>query len=910
MYLEGGGGSRQTSETLDLCLSGPYSLQLTPPWMIDLADLLERLTAALGERYRIVREVGSGGAATVYLAEDLKHHRQVAVKVLRPELAAALGSDRFIREIEVAARLTHPHVLPLHDSGEADGFLYYVMPYIEGESLRQKIEREGELPVAEAVRLLREVVDALAKSHAEGVVHRDIKPDNVLLSGRHALVTDFGVAKAVSEATGRHDITTAGIALGTPTYMAPEQAAAERHIDHRADIYAVGVLAYEMLTGQPPFTGATSQAILAAHVTEAPDPVTKRRPAVAAELNDFVMKCLEKKPADRWQTAEEMLPRLEAMTTPSGGVTPAGSAPVKRGGTIMWRWGATAAAIVVVAVSAVVVLSRNDAEQIPANRRSVAVLPFANTSGEAENEAFTNGIHDEILTQLSRITDLKVIARTSVLEYEGTEKSLREIGEELGVGTLLEGGVQRAGESVRINVSLVDAATGELIWSHGYDAQLSVENIFAIQAEIAEQIAAALDATLTPAVQARIAATPTEDLEAYEAYLRGTDYFRRGYEEPDLRIAAQLFERATGLDPEFALAWAKLSEVHGQLWWFHYDRSNERILAAERGAFEALRLAPDDPSTHIALGRYYYRRLDFERALEEFQITRSLGPASSELLAAMAYVQRRQGLIEEAADNLKQAAELDPRYAVLVSETGDTYARLRDEEQAKHYYDRAIALSPDFREPHYGKARRLQLRLQGDAAMARQTIEAARGFGARDPNFDFILVQAAMIEGQYQDALGLLSRQEIDAFETQHFYVPIPLAVAQVHGLLGGESGAQRSFESARRVLEHLVAESPDDPRLYSSLGLAYAGLGMSTEAVRTGEQAIDLMPMSSDFFRGFYRLEDLAHIYAMVGEHDKALDQIEYLLSVHGDLTGRYLAADPTWGSLREHPRFRALVR
>jgi serine/threonine-protein kinase len=287
--------------------------------MSDLADLLERLTAALGERYRIVREVGSGGAATVYLAEDLKHHRQVAVKVLRPELAAALGSDRFIREIEVAARLTHPHVLPLHDSGEADGFLYYVMPYIEGESLRQKIEREGELPVAEAVRLLREVVDALAKSHAEGVVHRDIKPDNVLLSGRHALVTDFGVAKAVSEATGRHDITTAGIALGTPTYMAPEQAAAERHIDHRADIYAVGVLAYEMLTGQPPFTGATSQAILAAHVTEAADPVTKRRPAVAAELNDFVIKCLEKKPADRWQTAEEMLPRYHHVALGSHG---------------------------------------------------------------------------------------------------------------------------------------------------------------------------------------------------------------------------------------------------------------------------------------------------------------------------------------------------------------------------------------------------------------------------------------------------------------------------------------------------------------------------------------------------------------------------------------------------------------
>ncbi len=293
-----------------------------------MTDITSRLSTALADRYRIEREIGAGGMATVYLAEDLKHERKVAVKVLRPELAAALGSERFLREIKIAAKLKHPHILPLFDSGEADGFLYYVMPFEEGQSLREKLAKEGELPIAEAVRLLRDVVDALAHAHKHGVVHRDIKPDNVMLSGQHALVTDFGVAKAVTEATGRQQLTATGVALGTPAYMAPEQAAADPHIDHRADIYAVGALAYELLTGRPPFTGTTPQMILSAHVTEAPEPVTKYRETVPPALAQLVMKCLEKKPADRWQRAEELLPRLEALATPSGGLTPTATMPV------------------------------------------------------------------------------------------------------------------------------------------------------------------------------------------------------------------------------------------------------------------------------------------------------------------------------------------------------------------------------------------------------------------------------------------------------------------------------------------------------------------------------------------------------------------------------------------------------
>src|SRR5881628_907069 len=307
-----------------------------------------RLTTALAGRYAIERELGAGGMATVYLAFDLKHHRKVAVKVLRPELAATLGADRFTQEIETVAQFQHPHILPLLDSGEASGFLYYVMPYVEGEPLRDRLARHGELPIHDAVKILVEITDALAYAHAHGVVHRDIKPDNVLLSSRHALMTDFGVAKALSEATGRQQLTTAGVALGTPAYMAPEQAAAEPNIDHRVDLYAVGALGYELVSGTPPFTGRTAQEVLAAHMTQRPEPLCVRRPACPPGLEAVIMRCLEKRPADRWQTAEELLAQLEPLATPSGGTTPTATRPAEAVSGLSrrfpWSWSLIAAA--------------------------------------------------------------------------------------------------------------------------------------------------------------------------------------------------------------------------------------------------------------------------------------------------------------------------------------------------------------------------------------------------------------------------------------------------------------------------------------------------------------------------------------------------------------------------------------
>ena len=367
-----------------------------------MAPALPGLATALHDRYRLERELGQGGMATVYLAEDLRHHRQVAVKVLRPELAATLGPDRFLQEVRIAANLQHPHILPVHDSGEAGGFLYYVMPFVEGQSLRERLQKEGELPVLEAVRLLRDVADALAAAHAKGVVHRDIKPENIMLSGRHALVADFGVAKAVTEATGRHALTTAGVALGTPTYMAPEQAAADPHVDHRADLYAFGATAYEILTGQPPFVGLTAQAILAAHLTQAPTPVTERRATIPQPLAQLIMRCLAKKPADRPQSADEILAVLEAVATPSGGVTPMDTRPMRAQVAARRRSWLVGAGILGAMLLALVLwrTSRSRATH-PLDQNLVAVLPFRVAGADPSLQYLRQGMVDLLQAKLT-----------------------------------------------------------------------------------------------------------------------------------------------------------------------------------------------------------------------------------------------------------------------------------------------------------------------------------------------------------------------------------------------------------------------------------------------------------------------------------------------------------------------------
>jgi serine/threonine-protein kinase len=447
------------------------------------ADLAE----ALSDRYTIEKEVGAGGMATVYRAKDIKHHRDVALKVLRPELSSAMGTDRFPREIRLVASFNHPHILSLYDSGEAGGFLYYVMPFVEGETLGDRLKRERELPIGDALRILVEVTDALAYAHERGVVHRDIKPANVLLSGRHAVVADFGVAKALSSSAG-DQLTTIGVALGTPAYMAPEQAMGEADIDPRADIYAVGCLAYEMLTGEPPFIRQTAQAVLSAHVLEAPvDPREKRR-GIPDGLAEAVLKCLGKHPADRWQNAEELRAYLDGMlATPSGGMTPTNTRPYQAFGGGASRkkprpWLAIAAVVAIVGAGAAGwMLSGGGGGDDAVNR--IGVLPIEDISGQ--DSLFVTAMQDALGNALAQL-GVGVASRSDMLRYRDGAKSSREIASEQDLDAIVEATVFRAGDVMRINVQFSDPATTRSLWAGTYNPNVS--DVLAAQAAVVDSI--------------------------------------------------------------------------------------------------------------------------------------------------------------------------------------------------------------------------------------------------------------------------------------------------------------------------------------------------------------------------------------------------------------------------------------
>ncbi len=469
---------------------------------------IERLRAALADRYAIEHELGAVGMATVYLAQDLKHDRKVAVKVLRPELAAALGPDRFPREIRILARLQHPHILPLLDSGEAGGFLFYTMPAIEGETLRQRVDREGALPVPETTRILREVADALASAHAAGVLHRDIKPGNVMISGRHALVMDFGVAKALKDAGGEK-MTTVGVAVGTPTYMSPEQATGAETLDARSDIYALGLLAYELLTGKPPFDGRSAQAILSAQVLEKPAPVTEKRPAISAGLGEFVMKCLEKAPENRWQTTDELVPLLEALATPSGGITPTQTRPVKTVAAAKATAGRSRMALIAAAAMLVVGAAAFGAWKMLGTSSSssgaitrIAVMPLRDISGA--DAQFAESMQDAIITGVAGMNLAGVVPRSELSE-KGQSRRMKDVAAEFKVDAVMEGTLFRAGEVMRINLQLVEPTTVKHYWT--YSSEMNVKNVLAAQDSIVRTITGQLRGVLDGSARTTASAT-------------------------------------------------------------------------------------------------------------------------------------------------------------------------------------------------------------------------------------------------------------------------------------------------------------------------------------------------------------------------------------------------------------------
>jgi tRNA A-37 threonylcarbamoyl transferase component Bud32/TolB-like protein/tetratricopeptide (TPR) repeat protein len=510
----------------------------------------EALARALADHYRLEREIGAGGMATVYLAQDLKHHRSVAVKVLRPELAATMGAERFLREVTIAANLQHPHILPLYDSGEAAGFLYYVMPYVEGQTLRDRLVRERELPIGDAVRILRDVTDAMSSAHAKGVVHRDLKPENIMLSGRHALVADFGVAKAVSEATGRNKLTTAGVALGTPAYMAPEQATADPHTDHRADLYALGVIAYEMLTGDPPFVRGTPQALLAAHVTEAPIAVTERRTSIPAPLGAMVMRCLEKKPADRPQGAEELLAVLESLATSSGGITPTDTRPlpaVTSAAPASRRWVRPAAMPVGVALLAVLGWAGRGLFAPKPDlfkRTPIVVLPFEVRSADPALKSLGIDAAERIAGAIQQASIGEVVPhRSNDPAAVFTEKWGRSVARETDAGTLIVGTISQRGTDVEIEARVVRAADLKTIWTLG-PTHSGAANAGAAVDSITQRVLGATGWYLGPGNERTpnpgIYRPPT-NLAAVRLALKADELFRTGNQRKSLPLWQQAF---------------------------------------------------------------------------------------------------------------------------------------------------------------------------------------------------------------------------------------------------------------------------------------------------------------------------------------------------------------------------------
>jgi serine/threonine-protein kinase len=517
------------------------------------------LGKALPDRYQLERELGRGGMATVYLARDLKHDRLVAIKVLQPELAASLGPERFLREIKVVAGLQHPNVLPVHDSGEAGGRLWFAMPFVQGESLRARLAREGELPVAETVRLLRDVVDALTCAHQHGIVHRDIKPDNVLLSGHHAVVADFGVAKALSAAADDAGLTSAGMAIGTPSYMAPEQAAADPHADHRADIYAVGAMAYEMLTGQPPFTGPTPQAVLAAQLTDQPRSITRIRPSVPPALASLVERCLEKRPADRWQSAEELLHRLESVRLEEAAPVTAPSPARAEAGPGLADRRRVAAAVLLLALLGAGAWGWFRSRPGPAlDPDLIAVAPF-DVLG-ADLELWREGLVDVLARNLDGAGPLRTVSPTAVIRRwrgRADAESATELGRRVGARLAVFGQmVGTSGDSVRLSASLYDVGRGASVGEA--DLRGPKGAIDRLADSLTVRLLRDLGRT-RPIGAARRATFASASLAALKAFLQGEQEYRRS----NWDSALVGYRRAIELDPSFALAYSRLGTILG-----------------------------------------------------------------------------------------------------------------------------------------------------------------------------------------------------------------------------------------------------------------------------------------------------------------------------------------------------------
>jgi len=705
----------------------------------DESDFAETVTGhdLVGRKvgsFEIVEIIGRGGMGVVYLARDTKLKRSVAVKSIPSELqASSTARTRFRREAELLASLNHPNIGAIHEIIEQDeGASYLILEYVPGETLAQRIAHRP-LKFEEALSIGQQIAEAVSAAQEKGIVHRDLKPGNIKITpdGR-VKVLDFGLAKAsASEAiTEKTTVTQPGRVMGTPAYMSPEQARG-KPIDKRSDIWSFGCIMYQMLTGRLPFEGETATDTLAHIIEREPDWEVLPQ-EIPMNIRTLLRRCLEKKPQHRLRDIGDAV--IEISETLNIPVT---APPVTTPSSILLkpqitarhklRTAATivvAAFVIVLSVIAVQLVSKKEV-QPPSKEIRLVVLPFENL-GSTEDEYFADGITDAITARLAVIHGLGVISRQSAIQYKKREKDTQQIAKELRVDYILEGTIQRERPSdptsrVRIIPQLIRASDDTHVWAQTYDNDMN--EVFQVQSDLAERVAQALDITLLEPERKALASRPTENMEAYDYYLRGDEYLYRGYLENNFRIAIQMYEKAIELDPTFALAYTRLARAHDKMYWLYHDHSEERLEMEKQAVNKAFQLNPNLPEVYIALGWYHYHGyLDYDRALEQFAIARKSQPNNGKIFEGIGYVQRRQGKFEQALANIKRASELDPLSNVLAIELADTFKMLRKYAEAERSYERAISLAPDWPVPYARKAW-LYLLWEGSTKKARAVLQ-------------------------------------------------------------------------------------------------------------------------------------------------------------------------------------------
>jgi TolB-like protein/tRNA A-37 threonylcarbamoyl transferase component Bud32/protein involved in temperature-dependent protein secretion len=946
----------------------------------DISEIA-RVRKALAATYAIERVLGEGGMATVYLATDLKHRRQVAVKVMRPELAATLGADRFLREVEIAAQLSHPHILPVHDSGDAGGILYYVMPYVEGESLHERIRRETSLPVDEALRIAREVSEALAYAHGRKIIHRDIKPANIMLSAGHALVADFGIARGVGAAGGAA-ITKTGLAVGTPQYMSPEQASGSAAVDSRSDIFAVGCVLYEMIAGEPPFTGPTPQAIVIRSLTETPRSLSTTREGLSPAVDAVVSRALAKNPADRWQTAGEFAKALggaedQMRLGPLGGArTPAQGVAIEAPPSAAKVWGLFAGAavlslalvyglvqrwglpswvlglaVLLLAIGALVlvVTGRTEAKRAaggavtglasqftwknaalgglaalalwavvatvlvfrgPAGASGgvvrLAVLPFENR-GAAEDAYFVDGITDQVRGKLMALAGFQVIARTSSDAYKGSTKPPQEIGRELGVQYLLTSTavwIKDAGGKGRVRVTpeLINVRTGAGTWTQSFDAELT--DIFKVQGDIATQVAGALNVALAPKEQRELAERPTDNIAAYDLFLRAQAV--QGGDPATLRQGISLYEQAVALDSSFVEAWSDMAVSLSRL--YFNSTPTAEVAARARRAVERLEaLAPGSVPALTASARYKYLiAVDIPGAVADGMAAIRLAPNDADVLSLASQVEQIRGDWANALTHAEAAVRVDPRSNPARRNLLTVSLLMKKYAEGEALARELLAESPADLTTLENLA--LSYLMQGDLARARALIKTTPpGLTRAELLAYFALYQDLywVLEEADQQAVLRLTPQAFDGD-------PAIWAVTlmQLADLRGDKAPARTLAQSALPEYDKQLEAVPNDPQRNIFRGMTLAVLGKKAEAIQAAEKGAGFSPLSTDQTNGAYYQHQLARVYLMVGENEKALDVLEALVKIPYFLTPGYLRIDPNFAPLKGNPRFERLLQ